>query len=55
MSYGLTYVLQAGEQDLFKVGHTLTTIENRMKQLQTGCPYPLKVYEKYPLLFSEET
>jgi hypothetical protein len=53
MSYGLTYVLQAGDQDLFKVGHTLTTVESRIQCLQTGCPWKLSVYKTIPSFFPD--
>jgi Meiotically up-regulated gene 113 len=53
VSYGLTYVLRAGAQDLFKVGHTLTTVESRIQSLQTGCPWTLSVYKTIPSFFPD--
>lgn len=53
MSYGVTYILQAGDENLFKVGHTRTPIEQRVKALQTGCPHPIKVYKTVASYFPE--
>jgi hypothetical protein len=54
MSYGVTYILQAEDQDLFKVGHTTGELDYRVKALQTGCPYRLKVYRAIPSFFPDK-
>ena len=50
----LTYILQAEDHDLFKVGHTTTTIDKRIKALQTGCPFRLTVYKTIPSFFPDK-
>jgi hypothetical protein len=39
------YVLRAGDTNLFKIGFTTGTTADRMRALQTGCPYPLSIYD----------
>jgi hypothetical protein len=53
MSYGHVYIVQAEDHDLFKIGKTSTTVEERIKALQTGCPYKLRLYQAIPTYFPE--
>lgn len=40
---GIVYILKAG--DVFKIGVTSGSLSNRIKELQTGNPYKIVVYE----------
>jgi hypothetical protein len=40
---GWVYVIEAKGQHLFKVGFTTTDPEDRLRQLQTGCPHKLEL------------
>lgn len=42
------YVVGCEEFTPVKVGHTHDGVESRMRGLQTGCPYPLKVLHVIP-------
>jgi Meiotically up-regulated gene 113 len=53
VSYGFTYILQAEDEDLFKVGYTLTSVEERMKALQTGSGHRLRLYKSIPSYFPD--
>lgn len=44
MERHLLYFIRAEGTDLFKIGITSASIESRISQLRTGCPYPLSVY-----------
>ena len=39
------YIIQAFGTDLYKVGYTSGDVKVRLDQLQTGCPYKLKIYK----------
>lgn len=39
----MIYIIRAAGTDLFKVGYTSRHPEARLKELQTGCPHPIKV------------
>jgi hypothetical protein len=39
------YILRSGSEDLFKIGRTRGDLEARIKQLSTGNPYPLTVFD----------
>lgn len=39
----MIYIVRAQGQDLYKIGFTARTPEERLKEVQTGCPYPLKI------------
>lgn len=39
----MIYFIQAGKNGPIKIGHTESDIASRMAQLQTGCPYELKL------------
>ena len=41
------YFIQAGKEPKVKIGIT-NSIDNRLKQLQTGCPYPLNILAIIP-------
>lgn len=41
------YFIQAGKEAKFKIGIT-NNIDGRLKQLQTGCPYPLNILAIIP-------
>jgi len=43
----MIYFIQAGKNGPIKIGQTENDVENRIKQLQTGCPYKLKVVWLY--------
>jgi hypothetical protein len=53
MPYGIVYVLQAEGQDLFKIGRVKENLERRIKTLQTGCPFTIKLYTSFPSQFPE--
>lgn len=53
MSYGHVYIVQAEDHGLFKIGKTTTGVDERIKALQTGCPYPLRLYNAIPTYFPE--
>lgn len=38
------YALRAGDTDLFKIGYTSRDVHSRLSDLQTGCPFPLRVF-----------
>tara|TARA_Y100001938_G_C7914686_1_gene341359 strand:- start:92 stop:673 length:582 start_codon:yes stop_codon:yes gene_type:complete len=42
----MIYLIKAEETNLYKIGYTEGIVENRMKALQTGCPYKLKLAKK---------
>ncbi|WP_280507132.1 GIY-YIG nuclease family protein [Nocardia flavorosea] len=42
---GYVYGFRLGEQDLFKIGQTASTPQKRRPSLQTGCPYPLTLFD----------
>jgi len=42
---GFVYVLRSGETDFFKVGRTESDVEGRVKQLSTGNPVPLVIFD----------
>lgn len=52
---GYVYAVQAETQHLFKIGHTYQNPEERLKQLQTGNPFKLKVYRAEPTYWPKET
>ena len=39
----MIYFIQAGKNGPIKIGHTENDIEQRIAQLQTGCPYELRL------------
>jgi len=41
---GHVYVFRAGETNLFKVGGTTNSPLSRIREIQTGCPYPLELF-----------
>lgn len=41
---GYVYFIQSGKQDKFKVGKTARTIQQRLKELQTGNPETLTIF-----------
>ena len=43
----MIYFIQCGENGPIKIGQTSNGIEERVKQLQTGCPYELRVLWAY--------
>lgn len=45
---GTIYALRAGDKHLFKIGFTSGSVTERMKTLQTGCPYPLALFYDIP-------
>lgn len=42
---GYIYAFRLGEQDLFKIGQTTMIPAKRRNSLQTGCPYPLSLFD----------
>jgi hypothetical protein len=42
---GFVYIIQAN--DYFKIGKTSGSIKNRIKTLQTGCPFKMKLVAFY--------
>ena len=44
---GETYVLKAAGTNLWKIGHTKQTAEERMAALQTGCPHDLECFTSF--------
>ena len=42
MPIGKVYIIQLGDTDIYKIGIT-TNLQNRLKQIQSKCPIPLKV------------
>lgn len=45
---GQVYLIRAGSTNLYKVGYTSKTPEERRASLQTGNPYPLEVVTSWP-------
>lgn len=45
---GLTYVLQAGDTPLYKIGFTRRDIQQRISELQPGCPFKLRLVATIP-------
>lgn len=45
---GTIYIIEAVGTDRVKIGHTKKTVESRLAQLQTGCPYPLLIVVTFP-------
>lgn len=43
---GLVYLLLSGNE-LYKIGTTKKTPEERIRQLQTGNPFPIKILKSY--------
>src|SRR5215469_975464 len=39
------YVFRSGDQDIFKIGHTRNEPNKRRKQLSTGNPHPLTIFD----------
>lgn len=50
---GFVYVLRAKGTNFYKIGRTEQSIENRVRSLQTGCPYKIEILHRietnYPL------
>jgi len=44
----MIYVIQAGKNGPVKIGQTSGEIKDRISQLQTGCPYELKLVWLFP-------
>lgn len=42
---GFVYFIQAGEQNLFKIGRTSGLPDDRLASLQTASPFPLSLYK----------
>lgn len=45
--HGHVYIFRAGPTNLFKVGGTTNSPLHRIKEIQTGCPYPLEFYDGF--------
>ena len=43
----MIYLINAEGTDLYKIGFTNQNSNNRMKVLQTGCPYKLKLIDVF--------
>jgi len=43
-----TYVIRAGNTNQYKIGKTSRSIRKRLRELQTGNPYPLRLYKVFP-------
>lgn len=54
MQEGLVYLIRAEGTDLYKIGFTTRSPEDRRASLQTGNPYPLKVITSWAATFEEE-
>lgn len=44
----MVYFIGNLDARLVKIGHTDRDVEERLKELQTGCPYPLAVFLELP-------
>lgn len=42
---GNVYIVKAG--DYYKIGKTIGTVQNRIKMLQTGCPFKMNLVALY--------
>lgn len=42
---GYVYILQSGDDNLFKIGRTEHDVESRIRQLSTGNPHPLTAFD----------
>ncbi len=42
---GNVYIVKAG--NYYKIGKTIGSVQNRIKMLQTGCPYKMKLVALY--------
>ena len=49
------YLLKIDTPDkrLYKIGSTKGSVHNRIKSLQTGCPYEIQLIEKYETIFGQ--
>lgn len=41
---GVVYLIGSDAVGVVKIGKTRGTVQNRLKTLQTGCPFPLNIY-----------
>lgn len=41
---GVVYFIRARDKDLFKIGQSVRSANQRLREFQTGCPYELEVY-----------
>lgn len=41
------------EGRLYKIGHTTNSVEKRVVQLQTGCPYEIKIMDKFNSIYGQ--
>lgn len=48
------YVLRGRGTNFFKIGRTSQSIESRIQQLQTGCPFEIEVYATFPTFWPAE-
>jgi hypothetical protein len=51
---GYIYVLQAVGTDKYKIGFTTRNPDSRLKELQTGCPFPLQLNHVWKGSLQEE-
>lgn len=42
----MIYLIKTKDNDFYKIGYTSDCINKRLKSIQTGCPYKLKVINK---------
>lgn len=51
----LIYLLYIDTPDgrLYKIGHTKHRLQKRLSQLQTGCPYEIKVMETFDSIYGQ--
>lgn len=43
----MIYIVRAQGTDLYKIGFTARQVEERLKEVQTGSPYPLKIIHTF--------
>lgn len=48
------YVLRGKGTNFFKIGRTSQSVDSRIQQLQTGCPFEIEVYATFPTFWPAE-
>ena len=51
--WGLVYIVQCGDDDVYKIGITRSSPSSRLAALQTGCPYDLILRLAWPVVDAE--
>lgn len=49
------YVLRGKNTNFFKIGRTTQPVIDRVRQLQTGCPFEIEIYQTFQTFWAAET